>query len=125
MKFSLATAVSFIVAGAGFVNAAPSEAMANSNDTMAAAPYGINLGETFNNVVAWVDGQSKCNNVVVAAKNTNPCNIPFSLNGNTFKIQGCGGPLWITQGSGNSFWANCGSFSEGDACGVHTTYHCL
>lgn len=67
MKFSLATVVSLAVAGSGFVSAAPSEAVTNSNDTTAAAPYGINLGQTFNNVVAWVDGQSKCNYAVVAA----------------------------------------------------------
>ncbi|KAJ7280391.1 hypothetical protein C8J57DRAFT_1464701 [Mycena rebaudengoi] len=91
-----------------------------------AAPFGINIGgvDSTGNVVAWVSGQSKCNNVIVGAIGSNPCGCPFNLNGQTFTLQGCGGPLSINTGSG-AFFANCGVFSEPDACGVHSEFHCI
>ncbi|PPQ92486.1 hypothetical protein CVT25_010431 [Psilocybe cyanescens] len=116
MQFSFATIAAFFIAGAHLVGAspAPAEAATDGDLTAQAAPFGVNIGTTFNNIVAWVDGQSKCNNVVIAAKGTNPCGHSFNLNGRSFTLNGCGGPLWVTQGSSNTFWANCGSLSEGD-----------
>ncbi|KAH9476057.1 hypothetical protein JR316_0011627 [Psilocybe cubensis] len=121
MQFTFAAIAAAFVAGAQLVAASPAPAEEATN----AADFGINIGSTFNNVVAWVDGQSKCNNVVIAAAGTNFCGHSFNLNGRTFTVNGCGGPLWVTQGPSNTFWANCGSLSEADACGVHTNWHCL
>ncbi|KAJ7280402.1 hypothetical protein C8J57DRAFT_1464709 [Mycena rebaudengoi] len=85
-----------------------------------------NIGgvDSTGNVVAWVSGQPKCNNVIVGAIGSNPCGRPFNLNGRTFTLQGCGEPLSINTGSG-AFFANCGVFSEADACGVHSEFHCI
>ncbi|PPQ90640.1 hypothetical protein CVT25_006623 [Psilocybe cyanescens] len=103
--------VTALIAGAHLIEASPApvpaEAVTNSTQTPSAAAFGINLGSTFNNNVAWVDGQSKCNNVPITAINTNPCGHAFSLNGLSFTVNGCGtSSLWITTGSSNTFWAN-------------------
>ncbi|PPQ89313.1 hypothetical protein CVT25_000380 [Psilocybe cyanescens] len=127
MQFSFATIAAIFIAGAHLISAspAPAEAVTDGDSTALVPSFGINIGSTFNNVVAWVDGQSKCNNVIIAARGTNFCGHSFNLNGRTFTANGCGGPLWVTEGSSNTFWANCGPLSEADECGVQTNYHCL
>ncbi|KAJ6534157.1 hypothetical protein B0H19DRAFT_885480, partial [Mycena capillaripes] len=87
---------------------------------------GINLGSVTStgNEVAWVTGTSQCNNVVIGPSDTNYCSRPFNLNGQTFTVEGCGGGIWINDAKGNVY-AQCGAFSEADACGVRTTAHCI
>ncbi|KAJ6499462.1 hypothetical protein DFH09DRAFT_929576 [Mycena vulgaris] len=91
-----------------------------------AAPFGINIGfiSSDDNTVAWVEGQSQCDNVILAPTGANFCNRPFSLNGETFTAQGCGGPFWIQNADGSVF-AYCTDFSEESKCGVTTQYHCI
>ncbi|KAJ7887086.1 hypothetical protein B0H14DRAFT_3127722 [Mycena olivaceomarginata] len=58
-----------------------------------AAPFGINFGTQGNNDVAWVDGQSQGNNVIIGPNGPNPCGQAFSLNGlSGLTFEGCGGP---------------------------------
>ncbi|KAH9474735.1 hypothetical protein JR316_0013200 [Psilocybe cubensis] len=124
MQASFATVFCTILAAIGLSNAAPSGPVSNSTLSPLAAPFGINYGTTWNNDVAWVDGQSKCNFVVVGPLGANPCGRPFTINGQTgFTFEGCGGGLWINKNG--QFYANCGSLSEPDDCGVHTEFHCI
>jgi hypothetical protein len=46
---------------------APAAAAAGTTGPISplAAPFGINFGTQGNNDVAWVDGQSQCNNVII------------------------------------------------------------
>ncbi|KAJ7171428.1 hypothetical protein C8R46DRAFT_1216994 [Mycena filopes] len=99
-----------------------------------AAPFGINIGvnAAFDNVVAWVSGQSKCSAVILGPNGANFCGRNFVLtnpatgNGITFVAGGCGAsPFWITQVSKGGVFAYCTSFSEADQCGVTTLWHCI
>ncbi|KAJ7171346.1 hypothetical protein C8R46DRAFT_1216915 [Mycena filopes] len=99
-----------------------------------AAPFAINIGENKGqgNMVAWVAGQSKCTAVVIGPIGANFCGRDFVLknpatgNGITFVAEGCGeSPFWITQVSKGGIYAYCTSYSEGDACGVDTFWHCV
>ncbi|KAJ7171438.1 hypothetical protein C8R46DRAFT_834096, partial [Mycena filopes] len=93
----------------------------------------INIGKNTgqDNMVAWVSGQSKCSAVVIGPIGANFCGRnfvltnPFTGHGITFVAEGCGGSsLWIPQVSQGGVFAVCTSFSEPDACGVKTVYHC-
>ncbi|KAF8173145.1 hypothetical protein K438DRAFT_1490486, partial [Mycena galopus ATCC 62051] len=74
--------------------------------------------------VAWVAGTSQCTNVIIGPSDANYCSRPFTLNDQTFTVEGCGGGIWINDSQGNVY-AQCGAFSEVDQCGVHTTAHCI
>ncbi|KAJ6467961.1 hypothetical protein C8R47DRAFT_1223457 [Mycena vitilis] len=104
------------------------------NLTDDAAPFAINIGQNSGagNIVAWVSGESKCNNAVLGPIGANFCGRNFVLdnpatgNGITFVAEGCGeSPFWITQVSKGGIFAECTSFGEGDACGVTTFWHCI
>ncbi|PPQ92625.1 hypothetical protein CVT25_007782 [Psilocybe cyanescens] len=124
MQLSFATVFATIVVFAGVASAAPSGEITNSTLTPLAAPFGINYGQTQNNDVAWVDGQSKCNFVVIGPNGPNPCGRPFSINGESgFTFEGCGGSLWIDLNG--QFFASCGNLKEADVCGVHSEFHCI
>ncbi|PPQ93389.1 hypothetical protein CVT25_015462, partial [Psilocybe cyanescens] len=114
MQLSFTTVFATIIAFAGVTSAAPSGEITNSTLTPLAAPFGINYGQTQNNDVAWVDGQSKCNFVVIGPNGPNPCGRPFSINGESgFTFEGCGGSLWIDLNG--QFFASCGNLKEADA----------
>ncbi|KAJ7149655.1 hypothetical protein C8R46DRAFT_964193 [Mycena filopes] len=138
MKF--AAAISAAIAFAALVSGAVIDKVDAGNATVEAggltplaAPFAINIGEdpSQGNMVAWVSGQSKCSAVVIGPIGANFCGRNFVLknpatgNGITFVAGGCGGPLWITQVSKGGVFAECTSFSEGDACGVTTFWHCV
>ncbi|PPQ79087.1 hypothetical protein CVT25_002313 [Psilocybe cyanescens] len=72
MQLSFTTVFATIIAIAGVTSAAPSGEFTNSTLAPLAAPFGINYGQTQNNDVAWVDGQSKCNFVVVGPVSGSP-----------------------------------------------------
>ncbi|KAJ7171449.1 hypothetical protein C8R46DRAFT_1033055 [Mycena filopes] len=137
MKFS--TAISAAIAFAGLASGAiidkdagnatsPAEALAPL-----AAPFGINIGPNTaqDNMVAWVSGQSKCTAVILGPIGPVFCGRDFVLknpatgNGITFVVNNCGGTLEIEQVSTGKLWATCSSFSEPDACGVTTFWHCV
>ncbi|KAF5332946.1 hypothetical protein D9758_017897 [Tetrapyrgos nigripes] len=110
--------------------ASPTNAIANSTDTTNtanAAPFAINIGNeaSVDNVVAWIGGESKSDNVVIGPIGANFCSPPFNLPGQSgsFTFEGCGGTVWVNL-NGNLF-ATCSSFSEDDACGISTFGHCV
>ncbi|KAG6919941.1 hypothetical protein DXG01_013290 [Tephrocybe rancida] len=96
------------------VAAGPVAPMVNGTNPDAVSPE-INVGEDTGrgDVVAWVSGQSKCTAVSITASGFNPCDIPFTLSGQTFKLGGCGNGLFVDRSNG-AFFANCISFSEPD-----------
>ncbi|KAJ7176325.1 hypothetical protein C8R43DRAFT_872772 [Mycena crocata] len=95
-----------------------------------AAPFEIKIGnqESSKNVVAWISGQSQCNNAPLSPIGVNPCGRSFSLNGQAFTLEGCGGSngLWVQNvPSSKGTFAFCSGFSEKDSCTVHTLWHCI
>ncbi|KAJ7171400.1 hypothetical protein C8R46DRAFT_1088316 [Mycena filopes] len=141
MKFATAICAaialnSALVSGAAIdkVDTGNTTAVAAKELASLAAPFAINIGQNAGqgNMVAWVSGQSKCSAVVIGPIGANFCGRnfvlrnPFTGNGITFVAGGCGAsPFWITQVSQGGVFAECTSFSEGDACGVQTFWHCV
>ncbi|KAJ7848174.1 hypothetical protein B0H14DRAFT_2218532, partial [Mycena olivaceomarginata] len=80
-------------------------ASAYSNSSLA-APIPIDLGNQGSNNIAWVSGQSACNNVVTGPNGPSPCGRAFGLSDQSgFTIEGCGGDLLINQNG--AFYAQC------------------
>ncbi|KAJ7920324.1 hypothetical protein B0H13DRAFT_2319507 [Mycena leptocephala] len=75
---------------------------------------GINLGYlTLNgDHVAWFSGLPKSDYTVIGPDSVNPC-TQF----------GCGTPDYGINKNG-AYYAQCATFSEPDADGVHTEWHC-
>ncbi|KAJ7210250.1 hypothetical protein C8J57DRAFT_1257261 [Mycena rebaudengoi] len=103
------------------------------NSTVVPLINGINLGTLILNgdSVAWFSGHPKSDYTVIGPNNVNPCTRTFDLKVNaggttgTYQEFGCGGPstdFWIDKNG--VFYAQCTPFSEPDADGVHTTWHC-
>ncbi|KAJ7154467.1 hypothetical protein C8R46DRAFT_1227302 [Mycena filopes] len=134
MKFTLAVSATISLAATLVSGAAIEVEGRAGNLTSLAAPFGINIGNNAGtgNTVAWVAGQSKCNNVVLGPIGANFCGRdfkltnPFTGNAITFVAEGCGeSPFWITQVSQGGIYAFCTSFGEADACNVGTLFHCV
>ncbi|KAJ7171423.1 hypothetical protein C8R46DRAFT_895170 [Mycena filopes] len=133
MKFITAVSAAIAFAAAVSATAIDNVNVGNATITVFAAPFAINIGVNAaqDNVVAWVSGQSKCSAVILGPNGANFCGRDFVLknpatgNGITFVAGGCGGQVWITQVSQGGVFAECTSFSEADACGVTTVWHCV
>ncbi|KAJ7204573.1 hypothetical protein C8J57DRAFT_382756 [Mycena rebaudengoi] len=118
MKFAIAVSFAMALAPFSHVAALP----ANQTVVPRLAPFGINFGrDSTGNVVTWVSGETKCNHIILGSR---PCNQPFTANGQSFTLQGCGEQLSVRTFSGALF-ANCGVLSEADECGVHSDFHCI
>ncbi|KAJ7863856.1 hypothetical protein B0H13DRAFT_2564455 [Mycena leptocephala] len=111
MKLSIALALAMALAPTAFAFAAPFE---------------INIGSKADSgdVVAWVSGTSKCSNVVLGPSGANFCERPFQFGGKNLTVHGCGGPQADVTSSDGTYFALCSPFSEADACGIHTVFHC-
>ncbi|KAJ7801761.1 hypothetical protein B0H14DRAFT_2386123, partial [Mycena olivaceomarginata] len=84
----------------------------------------IDLGNQGSNNIAWVSGQSACNNVVTGPNGPSPCGRVFGFSDQSgFTIEGCGGDLLINQNG--AFYAQC-DFNPGSTdCGVTRGWHCV
>ncbi|KAF8148363.1 hypothetical protein K438DRAFT_1989274 [Mycena galopus ATCC 62051] len=91
-----ASTILLAVVGNIFATTAAAAGLAPISD---AAPFGINTGTLGNNDVAWVSGQSQCNNVIIGPAGANPYGRAFGLNGQSgFTMEGCGtNSLWVDQ----------------------------
>ncbi|KAJ7864943.1 hypothetical protein B0H13DRAFT_2353304 [Mycena leptocephala] len=92
---------------------------------------GINLGYLTVNGdhVAWFSGLPKSDYTVIGPDNVNPCTRTFALRKGdggttgTYQEFGCGTPdYWIDKNG--AYYAQCTTFSEPDADGIHTEWHC-
>ncbi|KAJ7089591.1 hypothetical protein C8R44DRAFT_648747 [Mycena epipterygia] len=95
-----------------------------SNSSLA-APIPIDLGMAGGNDLAWVSGQTACNNVGVGPTGANPCGRAFGLAGQSgFTVENCGaGDLFINQNG--AFYAQCTMAPFAAQCGIERTWHCV
>ncbi|KAJ7883693.1 hypothetical protein B0H14DRAFT_2564771 [Mycena olivaceomarginata] len=92
---------------------------------------GINLGYlTLNgDHVAWFSGLPKSDYTVIGPDSVNPCTRTFDLRKRdvgttgTYQEFGCGTPDYGINKNG-AYYAQCATFSEPDADGVHTEWYC-
>ncbi|KAJ7321094.1 hypothetical protein DFH08DRAFT_1034287 [Mycena albidolilacea] len=124
MLFKLATLASLL----SVVAASPIQ---NSTSTLDRRVNGINLGilNINGDHVAWFSGHPKSDYTDIGPSNVNPCSHTFNLktsNGGTtgvFQELGCGTSDYRINKNG-VYYVQCVSFSEPDAFGIHTQYHC-
>ncbi|TFL02594.1 hypothetical protein BDV98DRAFT_592260 [Pterulicium gracile] len=108
LNFVLFSAIAALVSASP---AATANTTAPGEAKQLAPPFEINIefNSATGNEVAWIAGQSKCNNVVLGPSNTNWCGRRFTLGGlTTLTAEGCGGGLWVYQNG--QCYANCGNF---------------
>ncbi|KAJ6522213.1 hypothetical protein DFH09DRAFT_1330692 [Mycena vulgaris] len=103
------------------------------NGTLERRVTGINLGHLTVNGdhVAWFSGAPKSRHTDIGPASINPCTRTFNLktadggSTGTYQEENCGGAVtdfWINKNG--AFYAQCEPFSEPDADGVHTEWHC-
>lgn len=91
------------------------------------ATAAVNIGkDSAGDTVAWISGQSECQNAFIGPSDQNPCGTRFTLNnGFTYYLAGCGGGGLSLFNNDNSFNSNCQFQPQSLQCGVQQQWSCF
>ncbi|KAM7219029.1 hypothetical protein V8F06_005621 [Rhypophila decipiens] len=72
----------------------------------------------------WIEGESACSATAISKAGENPCGRKVTLkNGQTYSVNGCGGPLYILNNDG-TFNSQCARQQRHTDCGMEITWRC-